>query len=57
MISDKYDYDARHYRFSRGHTGHIEPTEPLTGWGWEILRLTGITACCALLLGLAMVLA
>lgn len=57
MISSKYDHDARHYRFSRGHTGHIEPTGPLTGWGWEILRLAGITACCALLLGLAMVLA
>ena len=49
----RYDYDPRHYRFQRSHTGYIEASEPLSGWGWEVLRLAGIAAGVAVLWALA----
>lgn len=49
MISRSYNYDPRHYRFQRGHTGHLEPSQPLVSYGREIGRLIGIAASVALL--------
>ena len=49
MISHSYNYDRRHYRFQRHHTGQIEPSQPLTGWGGDLLILAGICLCVAVL--------
>ncbi len=42
-------YDPDHYRFQRTqrlYTPRPEATEPLSGYGWELLRLAGIAALC-----------
>ena len=36
-MSSSYDYDPRHYRFTRRHTGAApEPLPPLQGYGVEL---------------------
>lgn len=45
MISSRYDHDPSHYRFARTHTGAPPaPTNPISSYGTEVLRLLGIAA-------------
>lgn len=55
-LGRNYDHDDRHYRFQRGHTGDLEVTEAVHGWGGDLLALAGIALLVAFLWGLAWVL-
>lgn len=49
MISD---HNPDHYRFQRTQARHspaLEHSQPVSGYGVELLRLSGIVACVALL--------
>jgi hypothetical protein len=56
MISSGYDHDPNHYGFQRTLSGDLEPLQPESGWGVELLRLAGVAACIALLWAFAWVL-
>ena len=51
MISSNYEHRHNHYHFLRGHTGDApERSDPISGWGIEVLRFIGIAALCAIAL-------
>jgi hypothetical protein len=49
MISSHYDHDPRHVRFSRTHTGDLERSDAMDGWGSDLLNLGIVAAGVALL--------
>ena len=48
-----YDHDDRHFRFQRSHSGELETSAPMSGYGADLLAFTGIVLCVAMLWALA----
>jgi hypothetical protein len=55
IASSSYDHDDRHFHFQRSHSGDLETTSAVYGWGSEVLRFTGVVACIAILWAMAWV--
>lgn len=45
ILSSRYDHDPSHFRFVRTHTGAPPtPSNPISSYGTEVLRLLGVVA-------------